>query len=201
LPRFNTGQSNSSSSSGGGGSSGGTNSGGTTSSPPSGEFTPSPGGGGGSSGGGGDSGDSGGYSSSNMNRLAPPNLPGNTPKYVARPQPSPVPSRLAPNRDWVIVLDCQETAVVLPGGVQKVLTSALNRSNDPNDNPLLSVVKQMIDRRQASVRPGEAPYQPQIRFLVRPEGLRTYYLAYPALDNLPVPKKSERVDPDPADLR
>jgi hypothetical protein len=130
-----------------------------------------------------------------MNRLAPPNL-GGAPKYVARPAAPPAPSRLAPNRDWVIILDCQEDAVVLPGGVQKVTTGSLVRSNDPSSNPLLTVVQQMIDRRQSTVRPGEAPYQPQIRFLVRPEGLKTYYYAYPALDNLPVPKKSERVTPD-----
>ena len=42
-------------------------------------------------------------------------------------------------------------------------------------------------RRQATVRPGDPLYRPQIRFLVRPNGLRTYYLAYPLLESLQVP--------------
>ena len=33
------------------------------------------------------------------------------------------------------------------------------------------------------VRPGEPPYRPLIRLIVRPDGLRSYYLAFPALDH------------------
>jgi hypothetical protein len=94
----------------------------------------------------------------------------------------------------VIILECQENAVVLPGGFQKISASSLKTAD--NNNPLLTAVRQMIDRRQATVRPGEMPYRPQVRFLVRPEGLRTYYLAYPALDSLQVPKTSESVTPE-----
>jgi hypothetical protein len=182
----------SSNSSGGGGSSSPPPPGGSDSSSSSGpqpnQFNPSPGGG--WSGNGGGSGDASGPSS--LNRLAGPNLGGGKPATaVYRPAP---PSRLAPNRDWVISLECEENAVVLPGGVQKISASSLRASDDAN--PLLTAVRQMIDRRQATVRPGEMPYRPQIRFLVRPEGLRTYYLAYPALENLPVPKTSETVTPE-----
>ena len=46
---------------------------------------------------------------------------------------------------------------------------------------------------------GELPYQPRIRFLVRPEGLRSYYLAYPALESLRVPMARENVDPEDED--
>jgi hypothetical protein len=42
----------------------------------------------------------------------------------------------------------------------------------------------MIERRQATVRTGESPYRPQIRFMVFPDGFRAYYLAYPALETL-----------------
>jgi hypothetical protein len=45
----------------------------------------------------------------------------------------------------------------------------------------------MIVRRQATVRPGEPPYRPYIRFQIRPDGLRSYYLAYPVLENLGIP--------------
>ena len=53
---------------------------------------------------------------------------------------------------------------------------------------------QGIARHQASVRPGEPPYRPQIRFRVRPDGLRSYYLAYPALESLRVPMSRENVE-------
>jgi len=101
-----------------------------------------------------------------------------------------------PNRDWMIILECEENYVVLPGGVQRISTSTLSRTTDPNSNPLLIAVRQMIDRRQSTLRPGEVPYQPSIRFLVHPDGLRTYYYAYPALDSLAVPKTSEKINPN-----
>ena len=56
----------------------------------------------------------------------------------------------------------------------------------------------MIARRQATVRPGEPPYRPMIRFRVLPDGLRTYHLAYPALEALHVPMTRENVDPEEA---
>ena len=59
---------------------------------------------------------------------------------------------------------------------------------EPADkNPLLLALRSMIDRRQATVRSGEMPYRPQIRFQVYPDGFRAYYLAYPALELLQVP--------------
>ena len=52
----------------------------------------------------------------------------------------------------------------------------------------------MVARRQASVRPGEAPYRPQLRFLVRPDGLRSFHLAYPALESLRLPMTRQDID-------
>jgi hypothetical protein len=54
----------------------------------------------------------------------------------------------------------------------------------------------MIVRRQSTVRPGEPPYRPMIRFRVRPDGLRSYYLAYPALEALHVPMSRENLEPE-----
>ena len=61
-------------------------------------------------------------------------------------------------------------------------------------NQLKEAVEQLIARRQATVRPGEPPYRPLIRFRVHPEGLRAYYLAYPALEGLGVPMTRENVE-------
>lgn len=92
------------------------------------------------------------------------------------------PVRLSSNRDWVIQIECNADGVLLPNG-QRLDLQALN-SESGQENRLLTALKQIIDRRQATVRRGESPYCPQIRFQLRPDGLRAYYLAYPALEPL-----------------
>jgi hypothetical protein len=95
----------------------------------------------------------------------------------------------------VIPIECTANALLLyPGGLRIELTT-LTQSN-PKNNPLLQAVQQMIARRQALVRPGEPPYRPVIRFLVRADGLRAYYLAYPALESLQVPMTRENLLPE-----
>jgi hypothetical protein len=79
---------------------------------------------------------------------------------------------------------------------RRIASASLLKSEDAS-NPLLEVVQQMIARRQATVRPGEPPYRPMIRFRVRPEGLRSYYLAYPALEPLHVPMTRENIELEP----
>ena len=61
------------------------------------------------------------------------------------------------------------------------------------DQALAQAVGNLIARRQASVRPGEPPYRPLVRFQVSNEGLRTYYHVYPLLEQLRVPMTRENV--------
>jgi hypothetical protein len=82
---------------------------------------------------------------------------------------------------------------IYPGG-RRIAASDLNGTAQAN-NSLLQAVQSLIVRRQAMVRPGEPPYRPVIRFLVHPDGLRTYYLAYPALESLQVSMIRENVRP------
>jgi hypothetical protein len=63
-------------------------------------------------------------------------------------------------------------------------------------NALLQSIQQLIDRKQASVRPGDAPYRPEVRFLVHPDAGRTYHAAYPLLDLLAAPKTAQTLAPD-----
>lgn len=112
--------------------------------------------------------------------------------------PAPRPKALIPfefhgNRDWPIYLECREDGVVLYPSRKLYPLSVLTPA--PN-NPLLLALAQMIQHRQALVLAGETPYRPQIFFLVRPGGLRTCHLAYPALASLPVVKKERDVQPD-----
>jgi hypothetical protein len=76
----------------------------------------------------------------------------------------------------------------------EISTAALG--GDPNANPLVRAVGQLIQRRQATVRPGDLPYRPEVRFLVRPQFERTFLTAYPAQDGLAVPKSRQMLRPE-----
>jgi hypothetical protein len=113
------------------------------------------------------------------------------PPPVERAPPRPV--RFSSNRDWVIFVECRPDVVVLPSTAQRFTLAALS-ANAGSANPLLTAVQQMIAHRQALIRPGETPYQPQIQFLVHPDALQSYYLAYPALESLKLVMSKEPVE-------
>jgi hypothetical protein len=99
------------------------------------------------------------------------------------------------NRDWIIPIECRGDHLVISTTGQHVALKELAR-NDRGSNALLQTLEQMIARRQTTLRPGEPLYRPMIRFRVWPDGLRSYYAAYPALEALHVPMARENVDPD-----
>jgi len=103
------------------------------------------------------------------------------------------------NRDWIIAVECTGDYAVLNLTAQRFPLATLAHPENGH-NPLADAVQQVIARRQATVREGEEPYRPMIRFRVRPDGLRAYYLAYPALEVLRVPMMRENLDP-PEDLK
>ena len=74
----------------------------------------------------------------------------------------------------------------------RISTAAL-RAAPGAENPLAGVVRELIDHRQASVPPGEPAYRPRIRFLVRADGLRSYYEASEALEALQLPMTRENI--------
>jgi hypothetical protein len=111
-----------------------------------------------------------------------------------KPAPSrPRPMRLIGNRDWVIPVECHADSVVLRNAGQKFTPASLAAG----DNPLLQNLRQTIARRQATVRPGDPPYRPQLRFLIYPDGLKTYYLALSAVESLGVTVTRQNVEADP----
>jgi len=113
-------------------------------------------------------------------------------RYPAPPRPM----RLVGNRDWVIPIECRADGILLRNAGQKIPLTALT-GTAAADNPLLQSLKQTIARRQASVRPGEPPYRPQARFLIYPDGLRTYYLTFPLLEPLGIPLTRQNVEAEP----
>jgi hypothetical protein len=110
-------------------------------------------------------------------------------------RPLPFTGLLNGNRDWIISLECKADSVVILPSRQRILTAQFAGSQN-GANPLRESVEQMIVRRQTSLREGEMPYRPMVRFRVWPDGVRTYYLAYPALEGLRVPMTREDVPVD-----
>jgi hypothetical protein len=103
------------------------------------------------------------------------------------------PISLRGDRDWKIFIECRADTVALYPSPPKIFTLA---ELGGTDNPLVQAVEQMITRRQGLVRPGDVPFRPHVLFLVRPEHERTYFLAYPALDALSVPKARHTLEPE-----
>ena len=109
------------------------------------------------------------------------------------PRPPPVrTARLSGDRNYVIFIECKANSVVLYPAQREYPLTALTGT----PNPLVQAVQQMIDRKQSGVRPGDLPYRPQVRFLVRPETLRTYWSVYPMFDALPVQKTRHNLTPE-----
>ena len=101
--------------------------------------------------------------------------------------------RILSNRDWPIYIECTATGVTVKQGGEKFTIDAL-AAPTRGEHPLAQTIRQMIARRQATVRTGEPPYRPMLRFQVRPDGMRAYYLAYPLLDGLRLPMARENLE-------
>jgi hypothetical protein len=102
--------------------------------------------------------------------------------------------RIPTTRDWIVSIECTDTGVVVSPGAIAFSIDAIMKGM--NENVLRLTVDQMIARRQQMARPGEAAERPVIHFRVRPDGLRTYHLAYPVLESLRVPMTRENLRPE-----
>lgn len=121
-------------------------------------------------------------------------LPVADPTAKAGPRTTPAPPPvLRPSRDVVLAIECTGDALVLQPTGPRIPLASLPRGSG-GDSPLVQAVHQAVARRQAAVRPGEAPPRVFLRFLVRPDGLRAYYLAYPALEPLRLPMSRENLE-------
>ncbi len=98
--------------------------------------------------------------------------------------------------EWNIFIECtSDHVIVYPGGLRIPANSLGGHGN--GSQSLLKAIQQMIARRQAVIASSEtdaSTQPPQIRFLLRPDGLRTYFLAYPELGPLHLPMTRENLD-------
>jgi hypothetical protein len=99
-------------------------------------------------------------------------------------------SGLTGNRDWIIAIVCEPDGVWLRTTSQRFTLAELT-TPAAGESPLTQAVRQLVARRQATVRPGETPYRPLLRLQVAPGGLGTFYLAYPLLGPLQIPMARE----------
>jgi hypothetical protein len=144
---------------------------------------------GGQAGGGGDPGGEGGSGDG---------IP-SAPDPLAHLQPRPKRASLPPsfrveaNRDLPLLLECRVNEIVFTANGHSWQVADLER-NQQTRAAFAQTIEQWIARRQATVREGQTPYRPLIRFKVDPDGVRTYYAAYPLLEKLGVPMRRENVD-------
>ena len=100
-------------------------------------------------------------------------------------------SKMLGNKDFLITIDCYDDRVnVFPGGYSYRWTAT---NIQATDQALTQAVANLIARRQASVRAGEPPYRPIIRFQVYAGGLQNLYHVHPLLEPLRVPMTRENV--------
>ena len=92
-----------------------------------------------------------------------------------------------------VFIECRADQVIVHPTAQAVPLEGLHLV--PAINPLYQTVHQLITRRQATLASRDTPFRVQIRFLVHRDAERVYHQAYPALQTIPVPKKSYLLQP------
>jgi hypothetical protein len=126
-----------------------------------------------------------------LRRLDDP-LPGNKRKG---PPPSLRPALIGGDRDYIIPIECRADKVIVHPYGNSFSSDSLAPGNG-GAALLQETINRMIARRQMAVRPGELPYRPQVRFMVRPDGLRALHRAYPVLDELHIPLTRQNLEAD-----
>jgi hypothetical protein len=114
-------------------------------------------------------------------------------KTRSRPQPTHWAS-IGGTRDYVIFVECRRDEVVLYPSQKRFPIDKLSHS--PHHNPFLQAVSQMVARRESLNRTLTKPPKTQVRFLLQPDGLQAYHLAFPALDPLTVDKTRQNLQPE-----
>jgi hypothetical protein len=116
---------------------------------------------------------------------------GNPAKAPKKISSTPALSRLLGNKDFLITINCYNDHVdVFPGGMSFRWTAA---NVNATDQAFAQAIANLIERRQASVRPGDSPYRPLICFRVTPDGRPSCLHIYPLLEPLHVPMTRENI--------
>ncbi len=103
------------------------------------------------------------------------------------------PAPLQAEGEWVLVVECDGQGVRLSPSRLSIPLEDLRRDQQ-GGALLLQTVQGLLQQRRAAVRPNDPPLRPVVRFLVRPDGLRAFHLAYPALNAVDAAKRTVMSD-------
>ena len=123
-------------------------------------------------------------------RIAAP-LPELGPRKSSTPAPLRA-ARLFADRDWVIYVECKFEEILVHPNRLVIPTSLL--ASEEGIKRFVQEIEKMITRKQSTVRTGEPPYRPEVRFLVWPDGLKPYHLSYPALQLAGIKQKRQNLE-------
>ena len=123
-------------------------------------------------------------------RIAAP-LPELGPRKSSTPAPLRA-ARLFADRDWVIYVECKFEEILVHPNRLVIPTNLL--ASEEGVKRFVQEIEKMITRKQSTVRAGEPPYRPEVRFLVWPDGLRPYHLSYPALQSAGIKQKRQNLE-------
>ena len=123
-------------------------------------------------------------------RIAAP-LPELGPRKSSTPAPLRA-ARLFADRDWIIYVECKFEEILVHPNRLVIPTSLL--ASEEGVKRFMQEIEKMITRKQSTVRVGEPPYRPEVRFLVWPDGLKPYHLSYPALQLAGIKQKRQNLD-------
>jgi hypothetical protein len=104
------------------------------------------------------------------------------PELGPRKSKAPIPlkaARLFAERDWILFVECRFEGLILHAS--RKYYSAEFLMTEKGAAEFLEEIQALIFKKQSTVRPGESLYRPQVRFLVWPDGTRSYHIAYPKL--------------------
>ena len=123
-------------------------------------------------------------------RIAAP-LPELGPRKSSAPTPLRA-ARLFADRDWVIYVECKFEEILVHPNRLIIPTSLL--ASEEGVKRFVQEIDKIIQRKQSTVRSGEPPYRPEVRFLVWPDGLKPYHLSYPALQLAGIKQKRQNLE-------
>ena len=123
-------------------------------------------------------------------RIAAP-LPELGPRKSSTPAPLRA-ARLFADRDWIIYVECKFEEILVHPNRLVIPTSLL--ASEEGVKRFVQEIEKMITRKQSTVRAGEPPYRPEVRFLVWPDGLKPYHLSYPALQSAGIKQKRQNLE-------
>lgn len=127
-----------------------------------------------------------------LSRVATP-LPELGPRKSKTPPPLRA-ARLFAERDWILHVECRFEGVILHAS--KKFYSAEALATETGSRSFLGEIQALIDKKQASVRAGDPPYRPQVRFLIWADGPRSYHLAYPLLHKAGIWQTAQQLEPE-----